>query len=127
MMRGDVDACTVTEPWNTVADKLGCRTIVQGFYNDTGIGTDEIDAETYAAINRVLSKAVRRINANKRTYCQYFIDHDDAPEVKALSVDDFNLNRLLFIEPGTSIPEWQLKNTYDWLLSWDLIGDGLGN
>ena len=126
MMDGTVDACTVTEPWNTVADKAGCRVIVQAFYNGTDVATPEIDAETYAAINRALSQAVRRLNADKKAYVHYFIDLDPAEEVQALSVDDFNLNRLVYIEPGTPIPEDELQRTYDWMVSWDLIGEGLG-
>ena len=35
MMSGIVDACSVREPWITVAEKQGCRLIVQGFYNGT--------------------------------------------------------------------------------------------
>lgn len=126
MITGETDACSVTEPWNTVADKMGCRTIVQGFYNGTDIITEEVDLETYAALNRALSEAVRRIKSDRRKYCQYFIDGDNAPEVKMLSVNDFNLNRLVYIEPGTPIPEGQMKNTYDWMVSWNLIDEGLG-
>ena len=124
MIRGEVDACSVTEPWNTVADKWGCRTIIQSFFNGTDAANDEIDADTYAAINRALSEAVRRIRANKRKYCQYFIDYDAAPEVQALTVDDFDLNRLVYIEPGTPIPEDELQKTYEWMVSWNLIDVG---
>jgi NitT/TauT family transport system substrate-binding protein len=125
MMNGTVDACTVTEPWNTVADKAGCRVIVQAFYNGTDVATPDIDTETYAAINRALSQAVRRLNADKRKYVHYFIDLDPAEEVKALTVNDFNLNRLVYIEPGTPIPDDELERTYNWMVSWNLIGNGL--
>ena len=126
MMSGETDACSVTEPWNTIADKMGCRTIIQGFYNGTDIITEEIDAKTYTALNRALSEAVHRIKADKRKYCQYFIDAEDAPEVKALTIQDFNLSRLQYIEPGTSIPEDDMQRTYDWMVSWNLIEDGHG-
>lgn len=106
-MNGAVDACSVREPWITVAEKNGCRLIVQGFYNGTDTATPEISAETYAAINRALAEAVRRINANKRKYLHYFIETEKAAEVKALSLDDFNLNRIIFVEPGKPIPEEQ--------------------
>ena len=125
MMNGEVDACTVSEPWNTVADKAGCRTIVQAFLHGTDVATPEIDAETYAAINRALSQAVRRINADKKAYVHYFIDRDQSEEVQALTVDDFNLSRLQYIEPGQPIPEDELERTYEWMVSWDLIGEGL--
>ena len=124
MMNGTVDACSVREPWITVAEKNGCRLIVQGFYNGTDTATPEISAETYAAINRALAEAVRRINANKRKYLHYFIANEKAPEIKALSLDDFNLNRIIFVEPGKPIPEDQLMRTYQWMVSWNLIDAG---
>ena len=45
--------------------------------------------------------------------------------MQALTVDDFNLNRLVYIEPGTPIPKDELQRTYDWMVSWDLIDQGL--
>ena len=124
MMNGTVDACSVREPWITVAEKNGCRIILQSYYNGTDTATPEITAETYAAINRALSEAVRRINANKRGYLHYFIDSEKAPEVKALSIDDFKLNRIIFIEPGKPVPQEQLERTYNWMVSWNLIDAG---
>jgi len=121
MMAREVDACSVREPWNTVAEKAGCRTIVQGWYNGTDTATDDIGADTYAALNRALSEAVRHINADKRSYLHYFIELDKASEVQALTIDDFNLNRIQFIEPGQPIPQWQLMNTYNWMVSKNLI------
>ena len=124
MMSGKVDACSVREPWITVAEKNGCRLIVQGFYHGTDSATPEISAEAYAALNRALCEAVRRINADKRSYLHYFIDNEKGDEVKALSLDDFNLNRIVFVEPGKPIPHEQLMRTYDWMVSWNLIDAG---
>ena len=124
MMSGKVDACSVREPWITVAEKNGCRLIVQGFYHGTDSATPEISAEAYAALNRALCEAVRRINADKRSYLHYFIDHEKGDEVKALSLDDFNLNRIVFVVPGKPIPHEQLMRTYDWMVSWNLIDAG---
>jgi NitT/TauT family transport system substrate-binding protein len=124
MMNGKVDACSVREPWITVAEKNGCRLIVQGFYNGTDTATPEISAEAYAAINRALAEAVRRINANKREYMRYFLEREKGAELKALSLDDFNLNRIIFVEPGQPIPAEQLMRTYQWMVSWNLIDAG---
>jgi len=44
--------------------------------------------------------------------------------VKTLTTDDFNLNRIVFIEPGKPIPEEQLMRTYQWMVSWNLIDGG---
>jgi hypothetical protein len=98
--------------------------LVQGFYHGTDTATSEISPEAYAAINRALSEAVRRINANKRNYLHYFIDREKGAEVKALTLDDFNLNRIIFVEPGKLIPQEQLMRTYDWMVSWNLIDAG---
>jgi len=124
MMSGKVDACSVREPWITVAEKSGCRLIVQGFYHGTDSATPEISAEAYATLNRALCEAVHRINADKRRYLHYFIDNEKGDEVKALSLDDFNLNRIVFVEPGKPIPYEQLMRTYDWMVSWNLIDAG---
>jgi hypothetical protein len=41
-----------------------------------------------------------------------------------LTIDDFNLNRIIFVEPGKPIPEEQLMRTYQWMVSWNLIDEG---
>ena len=126
LMNHEVDACSVVEPWITYAEKVGCRIIVQGFYNGTeAVKPDVVDSETLAAINRAVSKAVQRINADKRKYTSYYINGelDIHPELGTLTADDFNLSRLVFVEPAP-IPDEQLQRTYDWMVSWNLIDSG---
>jgi NitT/TauT family transport system substrate-binding protein len=125
LMNHEVDACTVVEPWITYAEKIGCRIITQGFYNGTEVALDSVDADTYSAINRAISEAVRRINGDKRKYTSYYInaERDLHPELGILTPGDFNLTRLVFVEP-TPIPEDQLKRTYEWMVSWNLIDEG---
>jgi hypothetical protein len=48
--------------------------------------------QAYAALLRAITRAVRRINADRRRYVSYFIhDWPGHPEVEALTPDDFNL------------------------------------
>jgi hypothetical protein len=56
----------------------------------TQVGTEEIDAETMSVCNRAVTEVVRRINADKRGYLQYFIDYHTPrnPEIGTLSIDD---------------------------------------
>src|SRR5262249_39118967 len=75
LMKGEIDATTLTEPHITLAEKIGCRTICSAFFHGTEVASNRVDAETYAAFNRAVREAVRRINANKRKYLQYFIDY----------------------------------------------------
>src|SRR5215472_10542917 len=75
MMKGELEATTLTEPYITLAEKKGCRTICSAFYHGTEVASDRIDADTYKAFNRAVREAVRRISANKRAYLHYFIDY----------------------------------------------------
>lgn len=126
LMDGELDATTVVEPYITVAEKAGCRIVIQSCFHGTEVASDEVDAETYAAFKRAVKEAVRRVNADKRKYVQYFIDYyKDDPLVAALTPEDFNLGRIQVVEPGP-IPEEELRRTYEWMVSWNLIDTGLG-
>jgi NitT/TauT family transport system substrate-binding protein len=80
------------------------------------------DAETCAAFNRAVREAVRRINADKRAYLHYFIDHHGAtdPEVAALKIEDLCESRLVVCDPAP-ISRDEMQRTYDWLKSWGMI------
>ena len=75
MMRGEIEATTLTEPYVTLAEKKGCRLICEAFYHGTEVASDRVDAETYGAFNRAVREAVKRINADKAKYLHYFIDY----------------------------------------------------
>ncbi len=122
LMRGEIDATTLTEPHITLAEKKGCRTICSAFFHGTEVASDRVDADTYAAFNRAVREAVRRINADKRKYLQYFIDYyaEKDPEVAALTVDDLREGRLVVVDPAP-IPMDEMERTYEWLKSWDML------
>ena len=122
VMKGEIDAATLTEPHITLAEKKGCRTICSAFFHGTEVASDRVDAETYAAFNRAVREAVRRINANKRAYLHYFIDYHGKtdPEVAALKVDDLRESRLVVCDPAP-IPLDEMQRTYDWLKSWGML------
>ena len=123
MMRGEVEATTLTEPYITLAEKKGCRTICSAFLHGTEVASDRVDAETYAAFNRAVREAVRRINANKRAYLHYFIDYHKAkdPEIGTLiTVDDLRESRLVVCDP-TPIPPDEMERTYAWVKSWGML------
>src|SRR5262249_39829071 len=90
LVRGGVGATTPTPPHVTLAEKKGCRIICTALFHGTEVASDRVDADTYAAFNRAVREAVRRINANKRAYLHYFIDYyaKKDPEIAALKVDD---------------------------------------
>jgi len=122
LLNGEVDAVTLTEPHVTLAEKKGCRLICSAFFHGTEVASDRVDAETYAAFNRAVREAVRRINANKRSYLHYFIDYHGKsdPEIAALKVEDLRESRLQVCDPAP-IPPDEMQRTYDWLKSWDML------
>jgi NitT/TauT family transport system substrate-binding protein len=124
LLNGEVDAVTLTEPHVTLAEKKGCRIVCSAFFHGTEVASDRVDAETYAAFNRAVREAVRRINADKRAYLHYFIDYHGAtdPEIAALGVDDLRESRLVVCDPAP-IPLDEMQRTYDWLKSWGMLED----
>jgi NitT/TauT family transport system substrate-binding protein len=122
LMKGEIEATTMTEPYITLAEKKGCRTICSAFYHGTAVASDKLDAETYAAFNRAVTEAVRRINANKRAYLHYFIDYHKAkdPEIGTLKVDDLRESRLVVCNPAP-IPADELQRTYEWVRGWGML------
>jgi NitT/TauT family transport system substrate-binding protein len=122
LLDGEIDATTLTEPHITLAEKKGCRTICSAFFHGTEVASDRVDAETYAAFNRAVREAVRRINANKSAYMHYFIDYHGKtdPEVAALRVEDLRESRLVVCDPAP-IPPDEMARTFDWLKSWGML------
>jgi NitT/TauT family transport system substrate-binding protein len=122
MMKGEVEATTLTEPYITLAEKKGCRTICSAFYHGTEVASGKVDTETYKAFNRAVREAVRRINAHKRSYLHYFIDYHKArdPEIGRLKVEDLRESRLVVVDPAP-IPAEELQRTSDWVKSWGML------
>ena len=56
------------EPWIAAAEKAGCRVVSTTFFHGTWVADPSVSPEAYAAFLRAVTRAVRRINADKRTY-----------------------------------------------------------
>ena len=121
LMRGDFAATVLQEPWITVAEKAGCRLVSTTFFHGTWVATPDVSPDAYAALLRGITRAVHRINADKRRYVSYFVrDWAGHPEVDALRPDDFDLGRIQLKEP-TAIPEHEARWAWEWMASWGLI------
>jgi NitT/TauT family transport system substrate-binding protein len=122
LMTGQIEATTLTEPHISLAEKKGCRLVVSAFHHGTEVASDRVDDETYAAFNRAVREAVRRISANKRSYLHYFIDYykDRDPEIAALTIDDLRESRVYVVDPAP-IPAEEMQRTFDWMKSWGFL------
>src|SRR5215468_12085470 len=105
IMSGAFEATVLQEPWITVAERAGCRLVSTTFFHGTWVADSSVSPEAYAAFVRALTRAVRRINADKRRYVSYFKEGWAAGDraVQALVPGDFNLGRIQLREP-TPIP-----------------------
>jgi NitT/TauT family transport system substrate-binding protein len=124
LMDGTIEATTLTEPYVSLAEKQGCRIVISAFHHGTEVASDRVDAETLAAFNRAVREAVRRINANKRSYLHYFIDYykDRDPEVAKMTIEDLREGRIYVVDPAP-IPADELQRTFDWMKSWGFLED----
>mgnify|MGYP003945893297 CR=1 FL=1 len=122
MMRGEIEATTLTEPYVTLAEKKGCRLICEAFYHGTEVASERVDAETYGAFNRAVREAVKRINADKAKYLRYFIDYHAKKdkEIAALKPEDLRASRIVVCDPAP-IPLDEMQRTYDWGKGWGML------
>jgi NitT/TauT family transport system substrate-binding protein len=121
---GLLDAIAIMEPWISVGEKLGYKVICEAHYVGSEIAGPDLDADTFAAINRAVTKAVHKINEDISPYLHYFID-EVPKDVVDLQPSDMHLNRLRFIDPAP-YPEDQFDRTFDWMVSWGLIAPDAG-
>jgi NitT/TauT family transport system substrate-binding protein len=116
---GQIDAAAVMEPWITVAEKLGYKLIAEAYYVGSEIASPTMDAETWAAVQRAIVKAVSKINEDPKPYLHYLIADVPAGIVE-LSPEDFRRDRLRYVPPAP-YPAEEFRRTYDWMVAWDLI------
>jgi len=122
LMRGDFEATVLQEPWITVAEKVRCRMVSTTFFHGTWVATRDVNVEAYAALLRAITRAVRRINADKRAYLRYFIDYHKVkdPEIGTLRPQDIRESRVVVCDPAP-IPRDEMQRTYEWLRSWGML------
>jgi NitT/TauT family transport system substrate-binding protein len=63
---------------------------------------------------------VQLINADKKKYVHYLIDSLPEKYRKLITVDDFHLPRLRYVDPSPYTRE-EFDQTNDWLVKWDLV------
>lgn len=123
LMSGRVDAVGLMEPWIALAEKNGCKSVGEAHYIGAEIASADMDADTYAALQRVMVKAVAHINADKRKYLHHLID-EIPPQLGRLTEVDFHLPRLRYIDPAP-YSEAEFRKTYEWMRGWDLIKEDM--
>jgi NitT/TauT family transport system substrate-binding protein len=114
-----VEAAAVMEPWITVASKKELKIICEAFYEGAEVATPDVDPAMYAAINRAILKAVKRINQDIRPYLKYMIREVPA-DIMQLTEDDFYLPRFRYVAPRPYTRE-EYEHLHGWMTDWGLL------
>lgn len=109
------------EPWIALAEKNRFKSVGEAHYIGADIASADMDDDTYAALQRAMTRAVHLFNADKKQYLHYLIDEVPS-ELGRLAPEDFHLPRLRYIEPG-AYSEAEFRRTYEWMLGWGLINE----
>jgi len=104
-----------------LAQKNGCKEIIGTFYQGTENAGQDLDPKVWAAALRAVKNAVRLINADKKRYIHYLLDEIPQKYAKQLTLDDFYLPRLRYVDPAPYSRE-EFERAYNWMVSWDLVG-----
>ncbi len=109
----EVAAGNFSEPWISVAQKQGCRIIMESHSTRSEAANDELDGSTLAAMFRAEGKAAEMINSNPGRYAHYFVEEADG----LLEPDELQTWRLLYAAPSRYTRE-RFDDTYQWMLGY---------
>jgi NitT/TauT family transport system substrate-binding protein len=124
VLRGDVAAAVIMEPYVALADRLGANVLTQGFFVATDIAREDLDQGDLKALYRALDRAADFLNAsaeNKRKYLHYLIaDIPAGYHWGVPRIEDFHLPRLRFghTEP---YPREEFQRSLDILVNYALL------
>ncbi len=118
--RGELAACTINEPWISVAQKEGFRIILESHSTRSEAAGDEMDGPTLAANFRAQAKAAALIHANPGKYAHYMTEETGG----RLEPNELQTWRLLYAPPAPYTRE-RFERTYQWMMSYpDLVATG---
>ena len=121
VLRGEVEATVLQEPWITIAEKKGCRARV-----------DHVLPRHLGRRSKRDRRDVRRLRARSHAggathQCgqapvrvllhRRFPGH---PDVEKLTPDDFDLGRIQLKEPGTD-SRAEARWAWEWMASWGVL------
>jgi NitT/TauT family transport system substrate-binding protein len=116
---GKVDAASLMEPWISVAEKRGCRVIMESHSTRSEAAGDELDGPTLRKMFEAEARAAEAIQRNPEKYAHYLLDETGGE----LREGDLKLSRILNAPPQPYTRE-RFDHTYQWTLGWGLVEPG---
>ncbi|HEY6864822.1 MAG TPA: ABC transporter substrate-binding protein [Burkholderiales bacterium] len=119
LVRGDVAAVSLMEPWISVAEKRGLRVLMESHSTRSEAAGDELDGPTLAAMFRAEARAAEAIDKNPLKHARYLVEEAGG----LLEPKELKLSRVLNAPPEPYTRE-RFDHTYQWTLGWGLVAPG---
>jgi len=116
---GKVKAANLQEPWISVAEKQGCRVLIETRSTRSEAAGDELDGSTLAKMFRAEARAAEAIDKNPGKYAHYLL----AEAGGSIELKDLKLSRILNAPP-TPYTRERFNDNYQWTLGWNLVPPG---
>jgi NitT/TauT family transport system substrate-binding protein len=119
LRRGEVAAVSLMEPWISVAQKQGLRTVIESHSTRSEAAGDELDGPTLRKMFAAEAHAADAIDKDPSKYAHYLVE-----EAGGLIEDrDVKLARILNAPPEPYTRE-RFEHTYNWTVGWGLAPPG---
>jgi NitT/TauT family transport system substrate-binding protein len=119
VLRGEVAAASVMEPWISVAQKQGFPIVMESHSTRSEAAGDELDGPTLAAMFRAEGRAADRINADPSPYLHYLVEEAGG----LIDAADIYPWRILNAHPQPYTRE-RYEDTYNWTVARGLVAPG---
>src|SRR5262244_2541639 len=119
LKEGKVKAASLQEPWISVAEKLGCRVLIESRSTRSEAAGEELDGPTRARMFRAEARAAETINRDPGKYAHYLV----AEAGGAVEPSDLKLWRILNAPPAPYTRE-RFNDNYQWTVGWGLVPPG---
>jgi NitT/TauT family transport system substrate-binding protein len=116
---GKVKAVSLMEPWISVAEKAGCRVLIESHSTRSEAAGVELDGPTLAKMFRAEARAAHAIEQHPEKYAHYLIEEAGG----LIDVKDLKLSRIVNAPPVPYTRD-RFNDNYQWTLGWGLVPPG---
>ena len=116
---GKVKAVSLMEPWISVAEKEGCRVLIESHSTRSEAAGEQLDGPTLAKMFRAEARAAEAIDKNPEKYAHYLVEEAGG----RIALRDLKLSRILNAPP-VPYTRSRFDDNYQWTLAWGLVSPG---
>ena len=116
---GKVKAASLQEPWISVAEKQGCRVLIESRSTRSEAAGEQLDGPTLAKMFRAEARAAEAIQKNPEKYAHYVAEEAGG----LIDVKELRMARILNAPPVPYTRE-RFNDNYQWTLGWGLVPPG---